>query len=200
MNHKRTQEISGTYLQGYTVSTTRRQISAVFGDPTEYQEGGKVSIEWGILFNDGTLATVYDWKRYEQGTPGLDEEMIYNIGGLTPEAVARVADALKGADKAKIKRSVFIEARLWLDKSGGNTYFTARVWVDGHIVSTLPFQYGYGNQYLYEANEELIRLGYIGQEYSGRPLWVSTREALGVDMYYAEAYVTKKNLFKEESN
>jgi hypothetical protein len=102
-------------------------------------------------------------------------------------------------ESKKIERSVFIEARLWFDKSGGNTYFTARVWVDGHIVSTLPFQYGYGNQYLYEANEELVRLGYIGEEFAGKPLWVSTREALGVDMYYSEAQVLKRDLFKGES-
>jgi hypothetical protein len=101
-------------------------------------------------------------------------------------------------ESKKIERSVFIEARLWFDKSGGNTYFTARVWVDGHIVSTLPFQYGYGNQYLYEANEELVRLGYIGEEFTGKPLWVSTREALGVDLYYSEAYVLKRELFKRE--
>ena len=98
----------------------------------------------------------------------------------------------------KINRSVFVEARLWFDKTGGNSYFTARVWVDGHIISVLPFQYGYGNQYLYEANEELIRLGYIPEEYKGRPLWVSTREALSVDMYYSESYGLKKDMFKGE--
>ena len=95
-----------------------------------------------------------------------------------------------------IEKSLFVEARLWLDRVNGNSYFSARVWVDGHIVSVLPFQYGYGNQYLYEANEELIRLGYISPEFSGRPLWVSTREALGVDMYYSEAYGLKKDMFK----
>lgn len=99
----------------------------------------------------------------------------------------------------KIERSLFVEARLWFDKQNGNSYFSARVWVDGHIVSVLPFQYGYGTQYLYEANEELIRLGYIDQEYTGRPLWISTREALGVDMYYSETYGLKKDMFRVEA-
>jgi translation initiation factor IF-1 len=28
--------------------------------------GDKVTIEWGIRFEDGTIATIYDWKRYEK--------------------------------------------------------------------------------------------------------------------------------------
>lgn len=97
----------------------------------------------------------------------------------------------------QIKRSVFVEARLWLDKSSGNSYFTARIWVDGDIISVLPFQYGYGNQYLYEANEELVRLGYLADDFKGRPLWAGTRQALGVDMYYSESYGLKKDMFKK---
>jgi hypothetical protein len=100
--------------------------------------------------------------------------------------------------KKRIRRSVFVEARCWFDKTGGNSYFSARVWVDGKIVALLPFQYGYGNQYLYEANDELIKLGYIAEEFKGRPLWLGTREALGVDMYYSEAYGLKKEMFKNE--
>jgi len=99
----------------------------------------------------------------------------------------------------KIERSLFVEARIWPDRINGNTYFSARIWVDGHIVATLPFQYGYGNQYLYEANEELVRLGYISSDFAGRPLWVSTRETLGVDMYYSEAQVLKRDMFKAEA-
>jgi len=195
MQHKRTQEIAGTYLQGYTVPITRRQISAVFGDPTEYEEGEKVSIEWGILFDDGTLATVYDWKRYELGTPGLDEEMIYNIGGLTPEAVARVADALKGADKAPITRSLFIEGREWFDKVNGNSYFSARIWVDGGQVAILPFQYGYGDQYLYEAQNKLIELGYLPQESKNQSLYTVARET-GIDLYAVKSNTKKADMFK----
>ena len=90
---KRTQEITGTSLQGYT-KTTRRKLTEAFGEPVKYIES-KVSIEWGILFEGGVIATIYDWKRYELGEPSLDEEMIYNIGGLTPEAVEKVEEALR---------------------------------------------------------------------------------------------------------
>jgi hypothetical protein len=81
---KRTEETAGTSLQGYTRVTTRAQITAVLGEPMTY-EGGKVLLEWGVRLG-GTVATVYDWKRYEQGTPADDEEMMFKSrlvsGGL----------------------------------------------------------------------------------------------------------------------
>jgi hypothetical protein len=193
MKHTRSQEISGTWLQGHTTPTTRRKLSAVFGDPIEFEEGGKVNIEWGIKFDDGTLATIYDWKRYEQGTHALDEEMIYNIGGISPEAVARVEEALKG--DSPIKRSLFIEAREWFDKVNGNSYFSARIWADGGQIAILPFQYGYGDQYLYEAQKKLLELGYLPQESKNRGLWTIAQES-GFDLYSAKTNTKKSEMFK----
>ena len=86
---KRTQEVSGTSLQGYTHPTTRAQITAVLGEPVVYEGGDKVTIEWGIRLGS-TVATVYDWKRGEAGTPANDEVMAYNIGGNDQNAVVLV--------------------------------------------------------------------------------------------------------------
>jgi len=98
----------------------------------------------------------------------------------------------------KIERSLFVEARLWFDKTYGNTYFTARVWIDGSIAFTLPFQYGYDMQYLYEAAKELARRGYLPAEYlESKPLW-HAREQFGFDLYHSEAYVNKRQLFKAD--
>ena len=95
----------------------------------------------------------------------------------------------------KIERSLFVEARLWFDSINGNSYFTARVWVDGKWVLTLPFQYGYGNQYEYEANEQLIEAGYLPIEFKGKPLHIA-RDAYKFDYYHSESYTKKKDLFK----
>jgi hypothetical protein len=46
------------------------------------------------LFDNGTVATIYDWKRYEMGTPALDEVFQYNIGGHSLQAVILVKQAL----------------------------------------------------------------------------------------------------------
>jgi hypothetical protein len=86
-------EVNGTWLQGYTVAT-RREIESVFGKPNYESEGDKVTTEWNILFDDGTVATIYDWKRYEMGAPEMDERIEWNIGGREPIAVERVEDAL----------------------------------------------------------------------------------------------------------
>jgi hypothetical protein len=46
-----------------------------------------------------------------------------------------------------LPRSIFIEARQWVDKTYGNSYFSARISVDGETVGYLPFQYGYETAY-----------------------------------------------------
>jgi hypothetical protein len=197
MEATRTQEISGTSLQGH-ITTTRDNLEAVFGLPTVYDEGDKVTIHWGLRFEDETLATIYDWKRYELGTPAQDEVMIYNIGGLSPQAVERVEEALK-ASHPKISRSLFIEAREWYDKINGNSYFSARLWVDGGQVAILPFQYGYGDQFIYEAQKKLLELGYLPQNGKNRGLW-SIAEASGFDFYTAKTETKKADMFKMYEN
>lgn len=55
--------------------------------------------------------------------------------------------------------AINIQAKQWLDKTYGNTYFSARVTVVYDLLEDktfiLPFQYGYGDQYLYEARKVL---------------------------------------------
>jgi hypothetical protein len=92
--------------------------------------------------------------------------------------------------QAKIKRSLFIEGREWFDKVNGNSYFSARIWVDGGQVAILPFQYGYGDQYTYEAQKKLLELGYLPQEGKSAGLW-TIAQAQGFD-YYAVITSTKK--------
>lgn len=56
----------------------------------------------------------------------------------------------------KIK-SISILGRRWRDKVNGNTYHSARVFADGNLVATVPFQYGYGNQFEWTACDQLER-------------------------------------------
>lgn len=48
-------------------------------------------------------------------------------------------------------KSVTILGRRWFDKVNGNTYHSARVFVDGKLVALVPYQYGYGNMYEWNA-------------------------------------------------
>jgi len=54
--------------------------------------------------------------------------------------------------KQEIK-TIEVQAKMHLDS--GNTYFSARIYKDGELFKVLPFQYGYGEQYLYETGKAL---------------------------------------------
>ena len=89
----------GTSLQGY-ITTTMRELNSVFGEPTFYYPGDKVTVEWEYTFKDGTVVTVYDWKRYDDGVPEMDEIFEYHIGGFNKDAAEKVKMAvLLGTNK-----------------------------------------------------------------------------------------------------
>lgn len=69
-----------------------------------------------------------------------------------------------------MNRSIFIEGRRWFDKTYGNSYYSARIHLDGDVIKALPFQYGYENAYQYEAMRQLADDGIIPSEYANRSL------------------------------
>jgi hypothetical protein len=89
---------TGSSLQGY-VTTTRSALIQTFGMPTftTDEDYEKVTTEWIIKFQDGTIATIYDWKRYEEGAPELNEVYEWHIGGYSETAVSRVQETLASA-------------------------------------------------------------------------------------------------------
>ena len=78
----------GTHLQGY-ISATYDQLIARFGQP-EFG-GDKTTVEWCLEFEDGTIATVYDWKEYRTPMGMYD----WHIGGNDQMAVIAVHEAFK---------------------------------------------------------------------------------------------------------
>ena len=79
-----------TSLQGY-MPARYDQLVAVFGEP----EGGgdKTTVEWCLAFEDGTVATIYDWKEYSTPMGQYD----WHIGGHSNKAVALVQQAFAEA-------------------------------------------------------------------------------------------------------
>jgi hypothetical protein len=81
-------DANGTSLQGY-LPARFDQLVEVFGEPTD--SGDKTTAEWCLQFEDGTVATIYDWKEYE--TPmGLYH---WHVGGESKLAVTRVTQAFR---------------------------------------------------------------------------------------------------------
>ena len=87
--------VSGTHLHGY-ITATRDEIEAVFGKPTiaNGDPDDKVTTEWYLIFEDGTVATIYDWKRYGLGAPYNDERIEWNVGGHDDRARRCIANAM----------------------------------------------------------------------------------------------------------
>ena len=88
---------NGTSLQGY-INATYDQLVAAFGAP-DYgpdDQGDKVTCEWCFEFENGVVATIYDWKR--DCTPyGYYE---WHIGGETKQAVWLVTQAFEASKDA----------------------------------------------------------------------------------------------------
>ena len=87
--------VDGTSLQGY-ITTDYATLVATLGE--SLGAGDKTTQEWILVGEDGTVATIYDWK--EPCTPLHKCE--WHIGGLNYKAVELVQDALMGyATKSK---------------------------------------------------------------------------------------------------
>ena len=84
--HTDANNTTGTCLQGY-LKGTYDEIVAVFGKPTAVHGEDKVQVEWCLKFENGTIATIYDWKA------GVKPEHVeeWNIGGFDMNAYHKVA-------------------------------------------------------------------------------------------------------------
>ena len=94
-------------------------------------------------------------------------------------------------------KTLTIIGRRWFQKTYGNTYFTADIIVDGELIHTLPFQYGYEDHYLDVANDWLSDHGYLDNprsESTGsrQPLWQKARDEMGVKFHYSATDVQRK--------
>lgn len=81
--------------------------------------------------------------------------------------------------------SIYVHGKTWFDKVNGNSYFSARIEINGEEVARLPFQYGYGDQYLYEARKVLTEKGLIADRIGA--LWQLRDENISVYYVLEEA-------------
>lgn len=87
--------------------------------------------------------------------------------------------------------SVFIEGRSWLDKFNGNSYWSARIWVDGAVVVQLPMAYGYGEMYVQQSVAWLIENGYLPEHRT-----VGELRKQGIALYRSITPALKREMFR----
>jgi len=88
-------DANGCGLQGY-ITTKYAELESVLGEPSftdEYPEE-KVSCEWKIELDNGTVCTVYSWKTDGQIPYG---EYKWHVGGRKKEAFDHLLEALEDA-------------------------------------------------------------------------------------------------------
>jgi hypothetical protein len=94
-------ETGGTFLQG-KVESTYSTLVKIFGEPTE-SDGYKTDAEWLIKFEDGNVATIYNWKdgKNYNGASGKKTEVIkcWHIGGFNEKAVENVRKVISDYEK-----------------------------------------------------------------------------------------------------
>jgi hypothetical protein len=91
-------DVNGTSYQG-VISETFENLLKVFGTPMGASGDNKVDVEWNIMFNDGVVATIYNWKNGpvsmgENGTNPVDIQE-WHIGGKTISAIYDVEEILQ---------------------------------------------------------------------------------------------------------
>ena len=90
-----TQGVAGTCLQGY-ITATREQLETVFGKPGDGDGGYKFYFDWSAKIETkagiATTVMIYDWK-FDRKV-GMTEEIEWNIGGYSSDAVQAVQEAL----------------------------------------------------------------------------------------------------------
>lgn len=55
------------------------------------------------------------------------------------------------------KATITVIGRRWFERVNGNTYHSVEVYVNGDLVERMPFDYGYGSQYMQNAGEILAK-------------------------------------------
>jgi major membrane immunogen (membrane-anchored lipoprotein) len=92
--------IEGTSLQG-EFECDYNTIKKVFGKPN-LGDGYKIDAEWDIEFEDGLVATVYNWKNGKSylGSDGAPKTKInyWHIGGKSNEAYYRVVEIIRAVE------------------------------------------------------------------------------------------------------
>ena len=109
-------DINGTHRQGY-VYADYEQLLGLLGKPHD-GDGYKVDWEWCIEFEDGEIATIYNWKSgpnfgcYDVG-PG--QIKTWNVGGFSQQALTNLEKVIHASSKDPVEWPSVIgnRADLW---------------------------------------------------------------------------------------
>jgi len=84
----------GSSLQGhFDQAMTYQEVASVIGEATNNENiDNKVNWEWVLKFDDGVIATIYNYK---DNYRGKDAKRVWHIGGEDRVVVERVNELFK---------------------------------------------------------------------------------------------------------
>jgi hypothetical protein len=89
--------INESCLQGY-IKCDYNKLVSLFGEPCE-GDAYKIDAEWIIKFDDGSIATIYNWKNGKNycGDGGEDVQNItdWHVGGFSKQSVWTLMELLE---------------------------------------------------------------------------------------------------------
>jgi len=90
--------IRGTHGLARLSNLSYARIVEMFGEPCDDFDDFKSDAEWTILFPDGEVATIYNWKNGKNycgpDAPPVEEIREWNVGGYTTDVVLRLHQLL----------------------------------------------------------------------------------------------------------
>lgn len=89
--------------------------------------------------------------------------------------------------------SIRVLGKRWFRRGPGTTYHSAYIWINNKLVHVIPFAYGYGHQYLYNAFEWLKNHGFVDMGENEAPWQVAQRMGFHLD-YEVEDVPRKADL------
>ena len=92
--------ISGTSLQGH-ITATYAELVELFGKPHDCFDDFKIDAEWYVEFDDGTVATIYNFKNGRSylgpDAPAVEDIKSWNIGGNTYKAADKIDEIFEAS-------------------------------------------------------------------------------------------------------
>jgi hypothetical protein len=88
---------NGTSLQG-SMNVSYSRLVEVFGKPHSKGDGYKVDAEWCLRFDDGVIATIYNYKNgpnYNDGVGSVEDIRDWHVGGKSSRAYTNVIEILQ---------------------------------------------------------------------------------------------------------
>jgi hypothetical protein len=99
-------------------------------------------------------------------------------------------------------KNINLNFKEWFDKKNGNSYFCGTIKIDNNKTFLIPFQYGYGTQYLQECKNVLTEFNVISLEYGKSLKAHCSDNNINLNINFKDSCLKRelKNIEKEYNN